>query len=88
MAKKASAKWRGSWPAVVTPFSEDGSIDEAAFRQNIRMLIEDRVHGIVVAGTTGEYWALDDEERKRLFDAAAEEAVGRITVVGGCTSGR
>jgi 4-hydroxy-tetrahydrodipicolinate synthase len=86
MAKKASSKWRGSWPAVVTPFFEDGSIDESGFRRNIRLLIDDGVHGIVVAGTTGEYWALDDEERKRLFVAAAEEALGKITVVGGCTS--
>jgi 4-hydroxy-tetrahydrodipicolinate synthase len=81
-------KWRGYLAAIVTPFNQDGSIDAAAFRENIRNLLADRVHGIVVSGTTGEYWALADDERKQLFEMAAEEASGQITVIGGTTASR
>src|ERR1700722_8780574 len=86
MAKKGIGKFRGYFPAIVTPFDGSGEIDEGAFRKNIQMLIADRVHGIVVTGTTGEYWSLSKEERKRLFTIAAEEASGQITVIGGSTS--
>ena len=81
-------KWHGYFAAIVTPFNKDGSIDAAAFRENIRNLLVDRVHGIVVSGTTGEYWALADDERKTLFEMAAEEASGRVTVIGGTTASR
>jgi len=88
VSSNADPKWRGYFAAIVTPFNKDGSIDAAAFRENIRNLLADRVHGIVVSGTTGEYWALDDDERMSLFGMAAEEAGGRITVIGGTTAGK
>ena len=88
MSSNLDPKWRGYFAAIVTPFNKDGSIDTAAFRENIRNLLVDRVNGIVVSGTTGEYWALADEERTSLFELAAEEALGRITVIGGTAAGR
>ena len=86
MRREGSEKFKGYFPAVVTPFDSAGAIDEAAFRRNIQLLINDGVHGIVVCGTTGEYWSLTREERMLLFTLAAEEAAGAITVVGGATS--
>lgn len=83
--KKGNSNFRGYFPAIVTPFNRSGEIDEGSFRENIRLLLGDGVHGIVVCGTTGEYWSLTKEERKRLFTIAADEVGGSITVVGGAT---
>lgn len=86
MLKANPDVWRGYFAAVVTPFSEDGLVDDDAFCNNIRRLVADGVHGVVVAGTTGEYWALTDDERERLFRLASSAAERDITVVGGVTA--
>ena len=49
--------------AMVTPFAEDGSVDEAAARKLARHLVENGSHGLVLAGTTGESPTLDDDEK-------------------------
>ena len=52
---------------MVTPFAEDGSVDEAAARRLARHLVEHGSHGLVVAGTTGESPTLSDEEKIALL---------------------
>jgi 4-hydroxy-tetrahydrodipicolinate synthase len=76
-------KLKGVIPAVVTPFDADGEIDEAAFRAQIHFMIGKGVHGVCVGGSTGEGFALDKDEVRRLVAAAIEEAAGRIPVVAG-----
>lgn len=78
--------WTGNFPAVVSPFTREGEIDEAKFTQNIELLISEGVHGVVVSGSNGESWALKGEERLRLFRAAVAAAKGRIPVIGGTGS--
>jgi 4-hydroxy-tetrahydrodipicolinate synthase len=84
--EEQKAKWHGYFPAVVTPFNEDGSLDMVAFRENLEQVVGAGVHGLIVTGTTGEYWALSEEERKDLYEAAADQVRGRVTVVGGATA--
>ncbi|MBW2123839.1 MAG: 4-hydroxy-tetrahydrodipicolinate synthase [Deltaproteobacteria bacterium] len=67
--------------AVVTPFDENENVDEAAFRKIIDYLIESGVNGLFPAGSQGEFFALTDEEKKRLIDVAVEEAGGRVFVM-------
>jgi 4-hydroxy-tetrahydrodipicolinate synthase len=74
-----SIDWKGNLCAVVTPFNADGSIDEEAFVANIRMLVDEGVIGVVVAGCTGEFWSLTEEERLRLFDLA-RDATDKVVV--------
>ena len=74
---------KGVVPAVTTPFREDRSVDVPGFRQLIETVIGDGVDGIVVAGCSGETWALSDAERLDLFDAAVDQAAGRVPIVGG-----
>lgn len=81
-----SVQWQGNICAIVTPFNRDGSMDEQSFRENIRLLMSEGVDGIVVAGCTGEFWSLDDDERLRLFDMAMEEAGGKIVVIGNASA--
>ena len=72
-------------PALVTPFTKDGSkVDEPAFRQLIRHCIDDLgVTGLVPAGTTGEFTSLTTEEHKRVVKIAIEEAAGKVPVIAG-----
>jgi 4-hydroxy-tetrahydrodipicolinate synthase len=73
---------KGVLTAMVTPFAEDGSVDEAAARKLARHLVENGSHGVVVAGTTGESPTLSDEEDVALVRAVRDE-LGDATVVCG-----
>jgi 4-hydroxy-tetrahydrodipicolinate synthase len=67
--------------AIVTPFSQDGSVNYDRFRALARYLVENGSDGIVVAATTGESPALTDDERFDLWGAAVDEVGGRATVI-------
>lgn len=73
--------FRGTAPALVTPFTEDDDIDEEAFRRLIDRQIEGGAEGLVVLGTTGENPTVTDDERRRLVDVAVEQTDGRVPVV-------
>jgi 4-hydroxy-tetrahydrodipicolinate synthase len=68
-------------PALVTPFARDQSVDEDAFRNLIRHVIDD-VDGLVPCGTTGEFNYLSPDENKRLVRIAIEEAQGKPVIAG------
>jgi len=74
-------RFEGLYPAVITPMSTDGSIDEAVFRQVIEFNIRAGVHGFWVAGGTGESVLLDDEENRRLAEIVVDQAAGRANVI-------
>jgi 4-hydroxy-tetrahydrodipicolinate synthase len=69
--------------AMVTPFSEDGSVDFDSFQRLARHLVENGSDGVVVSGTTGESPNLTDDERIDLFRAAIEAVGDDATVVAG-----
>ena len=64
----------------------DFSIDEAGFATVIEHLISSGVHGIVIAGTTGEYYAQSMAERERMLALGTEIVAGRVAVIGGTGS--
>jgi dihydrodipicolinate synthase/N-acetylneuraminate lyase len=79
--------WHGYWPAAPTPFAEDGSLDEVALREMLALYRSQGVHGILVNGTTGEWFSQSPEERRRVAAVAVEELAGSgIPVVIGCNS--
>jgi 4-hydroxy-tetrahydrodipicolinate synthase len=69
--------------AIVTPFTDDESVDFDCFQRLARHLVENGSDGIVVAGTTGESPNLTDEERLDLIRAAIEAVGDDATVVAG-----
>jgi 4-hydroxy-tetrahydrodipicolinate synthase len=71
---------------MVTPFAEDGSVDEAAARQLARHLIDNGSHGLVLAGTTGESPTLDDAEKLSLLRAVRDELGEEVTLICGTGS--
>jgi 4-hydroxy-tetrahydrodipicolinate synthase len=73
----------GVVPPIVTPFDEDGDIDEAALRTELRYHLDVGVEGVAVAGSTGEGNALSAAEHDLVYRAAVEEADGDVPVVAG-----
>jgi len=78
--------FKGSMPALVTPFTADGKVDEKAFRDLVEWQIEEGSHGLVPVGTTGESPTLSHEEHKRVIEICIDQAKGRVPVVAGAGS--
>jgi 4-hydroxy-tetrahydrodipicolinate synthase len=76
----------GVLTAMVTPFTEDRSVDEATARQLARHLIENGSHGLVLAGTTGESPTLDDAEKLSLLRAIRDELGPDVLLICGTGS--
>ncbi|MBT2332331.1 dihydrodipicolinate synthase family protein [Variovorax paradoxus] len=76
----------GVIPPLVTPFTADGSIDEAAFRKVIRFNLDKKVHGVCPGGSTGEGHTFTVEEFKRVMEITAAEVAGQVPIVAGIIS--
>jgi len=72
--------------AMVTPFDEDGRVDEESAVGIMRHLVEHGSDGVVIAGSTGEAATLSDEEHLALVELAVRELSGRASVVAGTGS--
>jgi 4-hydroxy-tetrahydrodipicolinate synthase len=73
----------GIIPPIVTPFTADGEIDEAAFRKVVRFNLDKKVHGVCVGGSTGEGHTLSVEEFARLMRICVDEVAGAVPVLAG-----
>jgi 4-hydroxy-tetrahydrodipicolinate synthase len=78
-----SLRFEGTFTALVTPFSDDGSIDWDAFDRLVQGQIDGGVSGIVPCGTTGESPALDHAERLDLVKRCVKLAKGKCIVLAG-----
>jgi 4-hydroxy-tetrahydrodipicolinate synthase len=81
-----NVSWRGYWVAAPTPFTREGALDERLWREELRLYHEQGVHGILVNGTTGEWFSQSDDERRRVAEIAVGELRGKMPVVIGCTT--
>jgi 4-hydroxy-tetrahydrodipicolinate synthase len=73
----------GCGTALVTPFTANGSVDEAAVRRRGRRQIDAGVHFLVPVGTTGESPTLSLPERVRIVEILVDEAGGRVPILAG-----
>ena len=76
-------QFEGIYTPIITPFYDDGSINEEGFTQVIEFLVGSGSHGIVVGGTTDEYYAQTLEERVHLLQIAHQTINGRATLMAG-----
>ena len=74
-------KMKGIYPALITPFCEDGSISQGAMDQLIERNLEKGVAGFYVGGSTGESYLLSMEERKDLIKRVTGIINGRAKVI-------
>jgi 4-hydroxy-tetrahydrodipicolinate synthase len=84
-AMTAKTNFRGSFTALVTPFS-NGAVDEKAFRALVDWQICEGTNGLVPVGTTGESPTLSHDEHKNVVEWCIDEAKGRVPVIAGAGS--
>ncbi|MFZ0758753.1 MAG: 4-hydroxy-tetrahydrodipicolinate synthase [Candidatus Sulfotelmatobacter sp.] len=77
---------RGCGTALVTPFHEDGSIDDTALRNLVAWQVESGIDFLVPCGTTGETPTLTHDEWLYVIDTTIEVAAGRVPIMAGATS--
>ncbi len=77
--------FRGSIPALVTPFA-NGEVDVAGVRKLVERQIAEGSHGLVPVGTTGESPTLSHAEHRQVVELAVEAAAGRVPVIAGAGS--
>lgn len=75
--------FEGIYTPAITPYAVDGSIDFARFAEVLESLIEARVHGIIIGGSTGEYYAQSAEERMALVEHARKVIGNRLPLIVG-----
>lgn len=76
-------KPKGIIPPIVTPFNEEGKIDFAMYRRMIEHLISNGVHGVFPMGTTGEFYAISNEEYREILTVTVEAVAGRVDIYAG-----
>lgn len=74
-------RFEGIYTPVVTPHNEDFSINKDRFADVIEHLISSGVHGLIIAGTTGEYYAQDMDERIAMMKLAKELIKDRLPLI-------
>lgn len=79
----AVTELRGVLPALASPTTRDGAVDEPAVRRLVEQVIGGGVHGLLPLGSTGEVASLDERSRRTLLAAVIDAAAGRVPVVCG-----
>lgn len=74
-------KLKGIFPALLTPFTKEGKINEGALASLVKMNLDKGVDGFYVGGSTAEAFLLSQEERKYILDIVMQEAKGKGSVI-------
>ena len=77
--------FKGSMPALVTPF-KDGAVDFDTLKRLVDWHVDQGSHGLVPVGTTGESPTLTHAEHEAVVDTVVKAAAGRIPVIAGAGS--
>ena len=86
MSKRARVGWRGYIPAITTPFKADYTLDEAGIGGLLEWLHSEGMHGLLIAGTTGEWTSMSADERARLFRIAGAQLGKKLPLLAGCSA--
>ncbi len=78
--------FKGSLVAMITPFGENGEVDEKGIEKLVEFHIQNGTNGIVPCGTTGESPTLSHEEHKRVVEVTINAVAGRVLVIAGTGS--
>jgi 4-hydroxy-tetrahydrodipicolinate synthase len=77
------ARFHGVVPAMATPFADDESFDAGRARELITWYLASGVHGISVAGSQGEFFAMHHDEQVKLIETTVRTVEGRVPVYAG-----
>lgn len=82
---KHTVDWKGYIPAISTPFLKNGDLDLDGWKTLLSWLVEEGMHGLVINGTTGEWFSQSLEDMSQLFQTASDVVKGEIPIIAGCT---
>ena len=71
---------------MITIFTSDFEVDEAATREHIDFLIDKGASGMIPCGSTGEFPTLSPAERRKVIEFTIDQVNGRVPVVAGTSS--
>ena len=77
---------KGIIPPIITPLTEDGEVNYPVLRQMVNHLIENGVHGLFPLGTTGEFYAFDNDTYRKILETVKDETAGRVLSIDRCTA--
>jgi 4-hydroxy-tetrahydrodipicolinate synthase len=75
--------WRGVFPAAVTHFRDDESLDLPATMKHLDAMIAAGIHGLIMLGTVGENCSLEYAEKLEVLRATVKHVAGRVPVLTG-----
>lgn len=78
--------WKRVFVVSATPYLENGDLDVAAFSNLMNTFVSDGVQGIIVAGSTGEWYTMRDDERVELFKLARQYVPHSVVLLAGTSS--
>jgi len=84
-----SINWKGVYPAAVTHFHSDQSLDLPATMKHIDVMMKAGIHGLIMLGTVGENCSQEYPEKMEVLKATVAHVAGRIPVLSGvaeCTT--
>jgi 4-hydroxy-tetrahydrodipicolinate synthase len=76
---------RGVVPPLITPVDSQEHVDSKGLRALIEYVLKGGVHGVFVLGSTGEFYGLDFEEKKRAVEITIDQVKGRVPVYVGAS---
>ena len=71
---------KGIIPPIITPLTDEGEVNYPVLRQMVNHLIDNGVHGLFPLGTTGEFYAFDDDTYRKILETVVDETAGRVPV--------
>lgn len=77
---RQKTRFQGIMPPAVTVFDSDGEIDAGKTKKFLQYLMDSGVHGLFMAGSTGEYSLMTMEQRRQIMDVGVEAAAGKVPV--------
>jgi len=79
-------QWQGVFVVSATPYLKNGELDEPAFTSLMKTFVADGVQGIIVAGSTGEWYTMRDDERVELFKLARQAVPESVQLLAGTSA--
>lgn len=77
--KNMQNKFEGVYPVLITPMNEDYSVNYEGMKENVQHFLDQKVAGIIIVGSTGEFASLDDEEKEKIITQVSEQVKGSDT---------
>lgn len=86
MPTKLKSQLHGILVALVTPMKANSEIDYSAYTRHVEAMIAAGVHGLIPLGSTGEFYALTPDERRKVIQTTLEVSAGRAPVLAGANA--